>query len=245
MKGLYMCELPQKLKSNSLAFWVLMAAVSLPFTTQDALAADVAPSAANETPVSVSATAPEFPNRITTLDGKVYEKVTLEKVDPDGLLVTYVPTGGGSGTAKLKFRNLPAELQARFGYDPARASDYETARARGEAMWRVDNALWTEQRRAAQAEEATWERQHRAEAEARLAREAEQARLEAASNIPEQGSYYYPGWGYGYGYGGYYGAPHHHGVGPYRGHIGQRAATGNLTLGPSSPTIGVMRPGGK
>jgi len=202
-------------------------------------------------PAAVNGAPAGFPERITTLDGKVYEKVTLEKVDPDGLLVTYVPAGGGSGSAKLKFRNLPTELQERFGYDAARASDYEAARARGEATWRAESAIWTEQRRAAQAEQATWERQQRAEAEARLAKEAEQARLEAPYNMQEQGySYYYPGWGYGYG--SYYGAPHHYGVGSYHGHIGQRVATGNFTLGPTrspvSPSIGPigpMRPSGK
>ena len=37
--------------------------------------------------------------------------MTLEKVDPDGLLVLFAPVQGGSGSAKLKFRNLPLELR--------------------------------------------------------------------------------------------------------------------------------------
>jgi len=239
-----MCYPDQKPRFNSIPFWILIVAFSLVLTTRYALAAEEGRPAAKEESLSVNAAPSGFLGRITTLDGKVYEKVTLEKVDPDGLLVTYVPTGGGSGSAKLKFRNLPTELQQRFGYDSARASDYEAARAQGEAMWRAESAIWTEQRRAAQAEQATWERQQRAEAEARLAKEAEQARLEAASNMQEQGySYYYPGWGYGYG--SYYGASHHYGVGSYRGHIGQRAAAANCALGPSSPTIGAMRPLGR
>src|SRR5205823_13820030 len=124
----------------------LIAAFSLAFITRDALAADEGQPAAKEPPVSVNATPPGLPDRITTLDGKSYEKATLERVDPDGLLVMFAPVEGGSGSAKLKFRNLPTELRERFGYDSARAADYETARARGEAIWRAENAVWTEQR---------------------------------------------------------------------------------------------------
>src|SRR4030095_15992333 len=86
-------------------------------------------------------------------------------------------------------RNLPAELRERYGYDPALALDYETARARGEAMWNAENAIWTEQRRAALAERATWERELRAQL--RLAAEAEQARVEEARKVEEPAYYYY------------------------------------------------------
>src|SRR5437763_7902971 len=94
------------------------------------------------------------------------------------------------GTAKLKFRNLPAELRKRYGYDPDRAAEYESARAHGEAVWSSQNALWTEQRRAAQAEETAWERQMRAQAELRAAAEAEQS-----ARYGEEPAYYNnPGW---------------------------------------------------
>jgi hypothetical protein len=237
-----MYDRDQKPQFKSIPFCLLIAAFSLAFTTRPALAAEEGRSAAKEKSASVNATPPGFPDRITTLDGKTYEKVTLEKVDPDGLLVVFAPVEGGSGTAKLKFRNLPAGLRERYGYDPARASDYETARARGEAMWSAENALWTEQRRAAQAEEAAWERQLRAQAELRLAAEAEQARADAARNM-EEPAYYYPGWLWP---GTYYNAtPHHPRPASHHNHIPQRMPAVGSTSSPISPTMGPMRPLGK
>jgi hypothetical protein len=193
--------------------------------------------------VSVNATPPGFPDRITTLDGKTYEKVTLVKVDPDGLLVIFVPVEGGSGSAKLKFRNLPTELRDRFGYDPARASDYETAQARGEAVWRAESAAWTEQRWAAQAEQAAWERQMRAQTESRLAAEAEQVRVEAARSVPESAYNYYPGW---WGWSGNYNH-HGHGQGSHHNnnHMRQQMPAVGITSSPISPFIGPMRPLGR
>jgi hypothetical protein len=165
--------------------------------------------------------------------------VTLEKVDPDGLLVAFVPAEGGSGSAKLKFRNLPKELQQRFGFDPARASDYETAQARGEAAWQAENAVRTEQRLAAQAEQAAQERQMRAETEARLAAEAEQARADAAYNQQQEPTYYYP-----YGSSWWLRDFNHRGSAFHRNHTPQQMPAGN-TPSPTSPTIGPMRPSGK
>jgi hypothetical protein len=231
-----MCFRDQKLPVNPLPFRVLIAALCLAFSSRAALAADE-PQPAQAVPVK--ATAPQLPDRITTLDGKTYEKVTLEKVLPDGLLVRFAPAEGGSGTAKLKFRNLPPELRERFGYDAARASDFETAQSRGEAAWLAESAAWTEQRRAALAEQATREAQMRADAEARLAAQAEQGRLEAEYNVQEPG-YYYPGW-----WGGNYNRhdrthiSHHN-----QNHIQQLPASG-VRSSPISPNIGPMRPGGR
>jgi hypothetical protein len=184
-----MCVRAQKLPVNSIHFWLWLAVISLVFTNRPAVAADEEPSAAKPRSMSVDSTAPGFVPRITTLDGKTYEKTTLERVDPDGLLVAFAPVEGGSGTAKLKFRNLPVELRERYGYDAARASDYETERARGEAMWNAENAILADQRQAAQAERATWERELRAQL--RLAAETEQARVEEARTVEEPAYYYY------------------------------------------------------
>lgn len=67
---------------------------------------------------------------ITTVDGRVYNDVTVIRSDPDGLLVNYTPDGGGIGMAKLRFRNLPNDLRSRYGYDEKSASDYEQRQAR-------------------------------------------------------------------------------------------------------------------
>src|SRR5581483_259416 len=50
---------------------------------------------------------PRLPAEITVNDGKQYKGVVLQRVEPDGLVVKYRPEGGGLGTAKLKFANLP------------------------------------------------------------------------------------------------------------------------------------------
>src|SRR6185503_17487361 len=234
---LCMCDRDRKPQFNSVHFWLLIAAFSLACTTEHAFAADEGRPPAKEQSVSVNVIPPGFPDRITTLEGKTYEKVTLVKVDPDGLLVNFVPIEGGLGSAKLKFRNLAAELRDRFGYDPARASDYESAQARGEAAWRAESAAWTEQRWAAQAEQAAWEREMRAQTESRLAAEAELARVEAVRNVPEPAYDYYPGW---WGWSGNY---QHHRQGSHRGnnHIRQQMPA-SIISSPVSPFIGPMRP---
>jgi hypothetical protein len=169
-------------------FILLIAAFVPAFTMRDILAADRTPreQLENVTPF-------RLPDRITTLDGKTYEKVILDKVEADGLLVLFSPVEGGSGTAKLKFRNLPIELQDRYGYDADRAADYEAAQTRGEAAWRAEHAVRMEQMEAVRAEQAAWERQVRAERAA-----AEQARAEAARYAQDQPVGYYPGWSSGW-----------------------------------------------
>jgi hypothetical protein len=175
-------------------FILLIAAFVPAFTMRDALAADRTPREPLE-----NVTLFRLPDRITTLDGKTYEKVILDKVEADGLLVLFSPVEGGSGTAKLKFRNLPVGLQERYAYDADRAADYEAAQARGEATWRAEHAVRMVQMEAARAEQAAWERQMQAERAA-----AEQARAEAARYAQDQPVGYYPGWSSGwYGSGGY------------------------------------------
>jgi hypothetical protein len=141
--------------------------------------------------------------------------------------------------AKLLFRNLPPELRERFGYDPARASDYEAARARGEAIWSAENAAWTEQKRAAQSEAAAWERKMRHEAWLR-----EQARLDAPPP-PRQPEYYQPqSWWLG-GFGAYNSAACYPVRSFSHGHNSQRTPVSGIIPSPISPTIGPMRPLGR
>lgn len=203
-------------------FIPLFAALAVAFTTQQTLAAD-------------ETAATQLPDQITTLDGKNYEKVVLDRVDPDGLLVLFAPAGGGAGAAKLKFRNLPPELRERYGYDAARAADHEGAQARGEAQWRTENAAWAEQRRAAQAEHAASERQMRVESEARRV-EAERARAEATRYGRDEPLSYYPWWTPGFYDFGFHG----------RGFHGKdRDGRGlNIRKSQVSPHMGPMRPSG-
>jgi hypothetical protein len=66
-----------------------------------------------------------LPSQIITTDGKVYKAVKFKSIEPDGLLVEYLPDSGGIGLAKLKFAKLPESLQQQFGYDPLKASVFE------------------------------------------------------------------------------------------------------------------------
>jgi len=211
-------------------FILLIAAFVPAFTMRDALAADRTPREPLE-----NVTPFRLPNRITTLDGKTYEKVILDKVEADGLLVLFSPVEGGSGTAKLKFRNLPVELQERYGYDADRAADYEAAQARGEAAWRAEHAVRMEQMEAAQAERAARERQMRAEREA-----AEQARAEAARYAQDQAVGYYPGWSSGS-----YGSGYCRGGSRFKNHLPHPAPVSGMRSSPISPFMKPMGWSGK
>lgn len=59
---------------------------------------------------------------LTTVTGKVYEEVTISKVDPDGLKIMH-----SGGIAKVKFSDLNTELQEKYGYDPSAAQGFEQA----------------------------------------------------------------------------------------------------------------------
>lgn len=236
-----MCDRDQKPKLAGIRLWLLITALLLPFTMRYASAADEARPADEQT-VSTNTIPLELPTRITTLDGKTYEKVTLEKVAPDGLLVSFTPAEGGSGVAKLKFQNLPSDLRERYGYDPNRVLAYEAAQAQGTAAWVAQSVVWAQQRQAAQAEQAAWERQMQAEAEARRALvEEEQARA-AADNAQQEPPYYYPGW---WGYGIYDSFPRHRHKGDNHNHVSHRTPNVGIKSSPISPIIGPMRPLGK
>jgi hypothetical protein len=216
-------------------FILLIAAFVPAFTMRDALAADRTPGEPLE-----NVTPFRLPDRITTLDGKTYEKVILDKVEADGLLVLFSPVEGGSGTAKLKFRNLPVELQKRYGYDADRAADYEVAQARGEAAWRAEHAVRMQQMEAVRAERTAWERQMRAERA-----EAEQARAEAARYAQDQPVGYYPGWlSGGYGYGGY-GSGSCRGGSRFGNHVPCRTPVSGMRSSPISPFMKPMGWSGK
>ena len=63
-----------------------------------------------------------------TTDGKVYQNVTVVKSEPDAVTILY-----RDGGALVPLANLPADLQKRFNYDPAKAKIAADARAREDA----------------------------------------------------------------------------------------------------------------
>jgi len=80
---------------------------------------------------------PPVPNQtdITTLDGTTYKSIRILKVEPDGLVIEYAPQAGGIGLRKIRFKNLSAELQIKYGYDAQKDAEYQAAQAAGETQW--------------------------------------------------------------------------------------------------------------
>jgi len=59
-----------------------------------------------------------------TINGKEYKNVTVNRVEPDGIVLK-----GISGISKVYFVELPKEVQERFHYDPQKTAPYRAAEA--------------------------------------------------------------------------------------------------------------------
>src|SRR6266516_6797842 len=59
-----------------------------------------------------------------TIDGKEYKNVTVNRVEPDGIVLK-----SKSGISKVYFVELPKEVQERFHYDPGKATAQANASA--------------------------------------------------------------------------------------------------------------------
>ena len=81
-----------------------------------------------------------FPSQITTRDGRTYNDTEKLRVEPDGILVQYQPGHRGFGMAKLKFQDLPDDLQRQYGYDAKAAAEYEKQQAEAQDAWRSQAA---------------------------------------------------------------------------------------------------------
>jgi hypothetical protein len=55
-----------------------------------------------------------------TIEGKEYKNVKVSRVEPDGVVITF-----SGGIVKIPFTELPPEVQAKFGYNPQAATDYQ------------------------------------------------------------------------------------------------------------------------
>ena len=76
-------------------------------------------------------------DEITTRNGTKYRNVTVQRIDPDGLTIGYVPVDGGLGAAKLKYEDLPDDLRQRYAYSTNKAAAYTAQQAQGMAEWRA------------------------------------------------------------------------------------------------------------
>ena len=53
-------------------------------------------------------------NEIATASGAIYKNVYVEKVESDGIIVSYTPALGGMGMTKIYFDDLSGELRQRY-----------------------------------------------------------------------------------------------------------------------------------
>ncbi len=85
----------------------------------------------------------KLPSQITTRDGKTYQGVAEQPVGvyPDGIVIEYQPAArgqlvpGGLAMAKLKFSNLPDDVEKLYPHDAKAAADYETQQAQAASVW--------------------------------------------------------------------------------------------------------------
>lgn len=120
-------------------------------------------------------------NSITINSGKVYKSVKITSVDPDGLMIEYRPDDGGIGISKIKFRDLPAEEQKQYGFDPQAAKTFEKTKYENQILWAArelnmeDNARVIRynqavaEEKAARESERMWNERIKAEAASRAA----------------------------------------------------------------------------
>lgn len=122
---------------------------------------------------------------LSTTDGATYNNITMQRVDPDGLYIEYTTTGGGIGMSKVKFTRLSSNLQKEYGYDPAKAQQYEAGVAKANDDFRQESI------RVAQLENS-----------ARQARDAENEKVAEERTIAMIQSQAAQAAGYGYPMGG-------------------------------------------
>jgi hypothetical protein len=71
---------------------------------------------------------PAFADTITTISGTTYSDASVTKTTPAAISITH-----STGMAKIPFKDLPAAMQKKYGYDPAKAAEYEEQEAQRQA----------------------------------------------------------------------------------------------------------------
>jgi hypothetical protein len=115
------------------------------------------------------------PDVLVTKMGTVYDQYRVVRKDPAGLIIRYVPDGGGIGMEKVPFELLPENWQQRYNYDPEKAAKFDLEQKQAIAHWR-EKMIADEQ--------ANREKWARLEAEEEAARQAKRD-AEAAQKAAE------------------------------------------------------------
>jgi hypothetical protein len=129
-----------------------------------------APAQTNQ-PVSPSEVTNEISSdALVTKLGTVYQKFYIERADPAGLTISYVPDGGGLGMEKVPFNLFSDDWQRRYGYDPEKAAKFDLEQKRAMAQLReqmiADEKAYREKRAQEEAAEETASVQAKTAAEA-------------------------------------------------------------------------------
>jgi hypothetical protein len=129
-----------------------------------------APAQTNQ-PVSPSEVTNEISSdALVTKLGTVYQKFYIERADPAGLTISYVPDGGGLGMEKVPFNLFSDDWQRRYGYDPEKAAKFDLEQKRAMAQLReqmiADEKAYREKRAQEEAAEETASMQAKKAAEA-------------------------------------------------------------------------------
>jgi hypothetical protein len=112
---------------------------------------------------------------LVTKLGTVYHEFRIERVDPAGLTISYVPDGGGLGMEKVPFNLLPDDWQRRYGYDPEKAAKFDLEQKRAMAQLREQMIA---------DEKAYREKRAQEEAAEEAAKKAAEAAATQATNAP-------------------------------------------------------------
>jgi hypothetical protein len=127
---------------------------------------------------------------IATRNGITYTNAIIQRVDPDGVVIEYIPQPGSIGIAKLKFANLSDELRKRYNYNPTDAVTFEQNQAAGIARWQEQIAQGEIEKKRRNDDLV----QQQAEAEAALEAKRQEAAAMAAAQMDMGGwydGYYY------------------------------------------------------
>ncbi len=81
-------------------------------------AADRGSQAARQNLKLLAATRPGYMASLTLPNGHTYRAVRVKKVDLEGITITFEMPQGGVGFARLAFRDMPEDLQQKYGYRP-------------------------------------------------------------------------------------------------------------------------------
>ena len=102
------------------------------------------------TTILLLAAMPALADTITTISGTTYSDATVTKTTPAAISIVH-----STGMAKIPFKDLPAATQKKYGYDPAKAAEYEAQEAQRQAEQKQRAAAQAEQEAKKQLQQTT------------------------------------------------------------------------------------------